>query len=398
MNWRNRFPIFNKHPSLIYLDNAATTQRLDTVMEVMHQFSLTGNANVHRGIYSLSNKATEQYEEVRKQIAAFLNAKNADNIGFTKGATEAINMVANGYLKKRIAKGDNVIVSILEHHANFLPWQELCNASGAKLRILPMDSEGRLSPNSLDKLIDNDTKMVALNHISNTLGRVNPIDELVKICKRKNVPVLVDAAQSVGLHQLDVEQMGCDFLAFSGHKLFGPMGTGVLYVSDQYRNKVGPLLVGGGMIASVNVHKSTYRDFPYNLEAGTPNVQGILGMGAAIKFLMQLDRKMAVHHLGTLMTMLTDKLKALPEVKVLPYFDVASGIVSFNVDDIHAHDVSGFLNRDNIAVRAGMHCTQPLMDELNLDATVRVSFSIYNQEDEVAKLIDSVKQLIAFWK
>lgn len=397
-SWRSRFPIFQHHPGLAYLDSAATTQRLDTVIETMQEFSIRENASVHRGIYDLSNAATNRFEEVRGKIAKFLNASGNDNIGFTKGTTESINVVAKGYLEPRLAEGDNVIVSILEHHANFLPWQEVCKKKGAELRVLRLNEEGKLATESLAELIDEQTKLVAINHISNTLGRINDIATLSSKCKKHNIPILVDAAQSAALHLIDVADLNCNFLVFSGHKMFGPMGTGVLYVSDEYRRKVEPLIVGGGMIEAVSENNSTYRTFPYNLDAGTPNVQGVLGLGAAIDFLMQLDRGAARSHVARLMSKFIESVKSIAEIKVLPFFDKESGIVSFNVGDIHAHDVAGFLNRDNIAIRAGMHCTQPLLDELNVVATVRVSFSIYNTEEEVNRLITSLQKLIAIWK
>lgn len=397
-SWSKRFPIFQRHPDLVYLDSAATTQRLDKVIDTMHEFSIAGNANVHKGVYKLSSRATNRYEEVREKIARFIHANGPENIGFTKSTTEAINIVARGYLESRLTKGDNVIVSIIEHHANFLPWQEVCKKIGAELRILPLDSEGKLSFDSFDKLIDSKTRFVALTHISNTLGRINPIKEICNKCREKDLPILLDAAQSAGLHPLDVNELNCDFLAFSGHKLFGPMGTGILYASDRFKDAIEPLIVGGGMIQSVSKKVSTYRKFPYNLEAGTPNVPGILGLGAAINFLTQLDRDEARQHIAWLVRKLIKGLSDIREIYVLPYFDEESGIVSFTIKGIHPHDVSGYLSRDNIAVRTGMHCTQPLLDSLDLDATTRVSFSIYNHEEDVDKLITSLKNLIDFWK
>lgn len=396
-NWRSEFPIFQQHPELVYLDSAATSQRLHSVIETMHEFSISANASVHRGVYDLSEQATRRFEEVREKVAGFLNADSHNNIGFTKGTTEAINVVARGFLEPRLSNGDNVIVSILEHHANFLPWQEACRRSDTELRILRL-TNGKLSEVDLEKLIDKRTRFVAISHISNTLGRINPIAEIINICKKHEVPVLIDAAQSACLHTLDVKRLECDFLAFSGHKMFGPMGTGVLYVSNRYRHEVKPMIVGGGMIENVSVNGSTYRQFPYNLDAGTPHVQGVIGLGASIDFLTKLDREAARKHIARLVNKFVYGIKEVTAITLLPYFDAESGIVSFNVGDIHAHDVAGFLNRDGIAIRAGMHCTQPLLDELNLPATVRVSFSIYNQEGEVDRLIESLKKLIAFWK
>lgn len=396
--WRSRFPIFQHHPQLAYLDNAATTQRVDVVIDAMQEFSARENATVHRGIYYLSSSATIRFEEARDKIAKFLNASGSENIGFTKGTTESVNVVARGYLESRLSKGDNVIVSILEHHANFLPWQEVCKKKGAELRILRLDGGGKLTADSLAELVDERTKLVAVNYISNTLGCINDVKSLAEVCNRHSIPVLIDAAQSVALHSLDVTKLGCDFLVFSGHKMFGPMGTGVLYVSSGYIDKMEPLIVGGGMIESVSEKVSSYRQFPFNLDAGTPNVQGVLGLGAAVDFLIQLDRAAVRSHVARLTSKFAQGVKSIAEVRLLPFFDEESGIVSFNVGDIHAHDVAGFLNRDNIAIRAGMHCTQPLLDDLNLEATARVSFSIYNTEDEVDRLISSLQKLVAFWK
>ena len=397
ITWRNRFPIFHHHPGWAYLDSAATTQTLDSVIEAMYTFSVRENSSIHRGIYDQATKATERYEETRSKIGKFLHAKSHNNIGFTKGTTESINIIARSYLEPRLTKDNNVIVNILEHHSNFLPWQEACQRKGAELRILRL-TDGRLSPISLENLIDEKTSFVAINHISNTLGRINPIKELVRKCRAHHIPVMVDAAQSAALHPLHVEELGCDFLAFSGHKLFGPMGTGVLYASDEHRKSIEPWIVGGGIIENVGLKESSYRSFPYNLDAGTPNVQGILGMGAAVEFLANLDREAARKYVAALVNRFTDGVKGWDELEILPFHDEESGIVSFHIGHIHAHDVAGYLNRDGIAIRAGTHCTQPLLDAFGLEATARVSFSIYNTIEEVDRLIFSLRNLIEFWK
>ncbi|HMQ07900.1 MAG TPA: cysteine desulfurase [Saprospiraceae bacterium] len=395
--WRNRFPIFQHHPNWVYLDSAATSQTLDSVIERMYGFSVRENSSIHRGIYDQAKKATERYEETRVKIAKFLNAKSHKNIGFTKGTTESINIIARSYLEPEMTQENNVIVSILEHHSNFLPWQEVCRRKGAELRILPL-TNGQLLPGSLENLMDENTSFVALNHISNTLGRINPIKELIMKCREHRIPVMVDAAQSAALHPLHVEELGCDFLAFSGHKMFGPMGTGVLYARDEYRERIEPWMVGGGIIEDVGLNASRYRSFPYNLDAGTPNVQGILAMVEAVEFLESLDRKAARKYVAGMVSRFAEGVKGWDELEILPFYDEESGIVSFHIGHIHAHDIAGYLNRDGIAIRAGTHCTQPLLEEFGLEATARVSFSIYNTYDEVDKLIDSLRNLIEFWK
>jgi cysteine desulfurase/selenocysteine lyase len=396
--WKERFPIFTNQPDLIYLDHAATSQRLDTVIERMHTFNLSENANVHRGIYHLSNQATDQYEGIRTKVAKYLNAPSSANIGFTSGTTASINIVSRGYLASHLQKGDNVIVSIMEHHANFLPWQQICKEKGAELRILPLDKNGKVSVENLDAFIDQRTRLVGITHISNTLGAINPIADFCDLCMDRKVPILLDCAQSAAFHTLDVQRLNCSFLAFSGHKVFGPMGTGVLYIHDDYMSKIAPSYVGGGMIEEVGINDSTFRSFPYNLEAGTPNVPGFIGLGAAIDFLESLDKQAAQKHISSLVTLFVDGVRHIKEIKLLPHFDTASGIVSFHIDDIHPHDIAGFLNREQIALRAGMHCTQPLLNSLGLDATARVSLSIYNEEKDVQKLNESLEKLIRFWK
>ena len=395
--WRSRFPLFKHHPDLAYLDSAATTQRVDTVIDAMHTFSISGNANVYRGVYTLSNLASELYENTRKKIADFVKAPSALNIGFTKGTTEAINIVAQGFLDSRLKKGDRVVVSIMEHHSNFLPWQKLCDQKGAELIILGLNEEGKLDLKEFEKLIDSRTKMVAISHISNVLGRINSVREVAKFCNSANIPFLIDAAQSAALHQLNVQQLGCDFLVFSGHKIFGPMGTGVLYVSDTFRGEIEPNNLGGGMIRTVSRERSDFREFPFCLEAGTPNVQGIIGLGAAIDFIDSIDTSRVLAYVRRLTLKFCDELSRIDGCNLLLYSDYDSGIVSFIVESVHAHDVAGFLNRDKVAVRAGIHCAQPLLNYLNVDATIRVSFSIYNTEQEVDLTIKSLRNCIRFW-
>ena len=381
----------------MYLDNAATTQRPRQVIDSITRFYSEENANIHRGLYDLSNQATSSYEGVRKQAASFLGSESPSSIGFTKGTTEAINIVARSFLQPRLAAGDNVVTTIMEHHANFLPWQVVCEENQAELRILQIDDGGDLNLDQVGELLTDRTRLLALNHISNTLGTINPIKDLIQQAHEQGIPVLIDAAQSAAYYDLDVRSLDCDFLAFSGHKIFGPFGTGILYVNPAYVEEMTPYNYGGGMIRQVAVEGSIYASFPYNLEAGTPNVADIVGLGTALTYVQRLDKKRVQAHLMQLSAYAESRLSEIPEVSLVGSPRLKSGIVSFTLEDIHPHDVASFLNQDHIAVRAGMHCTQPLLHYLNLSATVRVSFSIYNTLEEIDRLHDSLVGLIKFW-
>ncbi|MEM9326336.1 MAG: cysteine desulfurase [Bacteroidota bacterium] len=396
-DYKSSFPIFNKYPGLVYLDNAATTQKPRSVIERMTDFYTEENANIHRGVYELSNRATDTYEEVRSQVATFIQAPNPETIGFTKGTTESINTVAHGFLAPRLTKGDNIVTTIMEHHANFLPWQQLAKSQQAELRVARIDREGNLDLEQWSSLINERTKMVAVTHISNTLGTINPIKTLVDRAHEKGAPVLIDAAQSVAHYPLDVETLGCDFLVFSGHKMFGPFGTGILYVHPKWIKAMHPHNLGGGMIRHVGVEESSFAAYPFNLEAGTPNVAGVAGLGEAIAFVTSLDRKKVVDHIHDLTHYATARLKDIEGIELIGSPKEQSGIVSFEVSDIHPHDVASRLNRDQIAVRAGMHCTQPLLEGLGLSATTRASFSIYNDRQDIDNLAESLVELHSFW-
>ena len=395
--YRSDFPIFSKHPNLAYLDNAATTQRPRQVIETITKFYEEENSNIHRGIYDLSNQATSRYEEVRKKVAHFLGSENPNTIGFTKGTTESINIIARSYIQPDLKAEDNIVTTIMEHHANFLPWQIICDESDAELRVLGIDEAGDFSLEELDSKLDNNTKILALNHISNTLGTVNQIKEIIDLAHAKGIPVLIDAAQSAAYYELNSSELKYDFLTFSAHKLFGPFGIGILYVNEKYINQIKPFNYGGGMIQQVSVDGSSFAPFPKNLEAGTPNIEGVLGLGAAIDYVSKFDRPKVQNLLLELTTYAIEKLSTIPQVRVIGSPARRSGIVSFTVEDIHPHDVASFLNKDGIAVRAGMHCTQPLMHHLDVTATVRTSFSVYNTKEEIDRLCTSLVELIAFW-
>ncbi len=394
---KHDFPIFNSYPELIYLDSAATAHRPRSVITAINQFSILENSNIHRGVYDLSNNATGKYEEVRLKVAKFVGSENANNIAFTKGTTESINIVAQSYLADRLEQGDNIVTTIMEHHANFIPWQMLAEKHSIELRIAPVDENGDLIIEQLNALIDDRTKLVAFNHISNTLGTVNDIEQLIELAHQKNAPVLIDAAQSILYYDLDVKKLKIEFMAFSGHKMFGPFGIGVLYVADQLMDEIKPYNYGGGIIQSVTVNGTSFSNFPFNMEAGTPNVSGVLGLGSAIDYIEKIGKRMIKEHIGTLTKYCVEQMKQLSEVKMLGSPKNRSGIISFVVDEIHPHDIASFLNKDQIAVRAGMHCTQPLLHHFGESATARASFSIYNSKSDVDALIKSLKELIKFW-
>jgi len=396
-SYSTQFPVFEEYPELAYLDNAATTQRPKAVIDAINKFYISENANIHRGIYDLSNQATTKYEAARQAVADFIGASSASNIGFTKGTTESVNVVAQSFLSKRLNQGDNIVVSILEHHANFIPWQMLAKEKGAELRVIPIDEHGDLNMPAYKELVDQNTKMVAVNHISNTLGTINDIAEIIAVAHTKDAPVMIDAAQSVSMYPLDAQYLKYDFLAFSGHKMYGPFGIGVLYVADQHLSEIGPYNYGGGMIKEVTIEETTFVKFPKNLEAGTSNVAGVIGLHAAVEYINQLDRAQIQSELSELSQYTEELLQSIPGVKVVRLPKHHSGIFSIEVEDIHPHDVASFLNKDGIAVRAGMHCTQPLLTDIGVPATVRISLAHYNDKSQIDRLKASLIELIDFW-
>ncbi|HEV8511653.1 MAG TPA: cysteine desulfurase [Cyclobacteriaceae bacterium] len=394
---KSQFPIFSHRPELVYLDNAATSQKPQSVVKAITDFYEKENANVHRGLYNLSNAATKRYEEVREKVATLIGVANPKTIAFTKGTTESINIVAYSFLKKNLKKGDRVVITAMEHHANLIPWQQICKQVGATLSIIPVNADGELKLEKLDSLLDQNTKMVAVTHISNLLGTINPIEEIISAAHKKNIPVLIDTAQSAGHYPIDVKKWNVDFLVFSAHKMFGPMGTGVLYCKEEYSKQMDPLIYGGGSIRSVEFERTEFLDYPGNLEPGTPNVPGVIGLGSAIDFISQLDMNETIAHTKKLTTTFKDRLRSIDKIQIVGNPKNFGSIVSFNLASIHPHDVAGFLANENIAVRAGHHCAQPLHESLGVHATIRVSFSIYNTQEDVDKAIDALVSLKKFW-
>ncbi len=396
-SFRKQFPIFKHHPNLVYLDSAATTQKPKIVIEGITQFYEKENANIHRGIYDLAAKATQKYESVRLKVADFIGTKNPSEIVYTSGTTAAINLVANSFLLPRLAKDDEVLISAMEHHANMIPWQMACKAKDANLRVIPIDKAGNLDLAAYRDMLSSKTKMVAVVHISNTLATINPIAEMIELAHQQNIPFLVDGAQSTAHYPIDVQALDCDFFTFSGHKLFGPTGIGVLYGKLAHLEAMPPYQLGGDMIRTVTYQEATFAPPPQRFEAGTTNIAGVIGLGYAIDFLSQFDKKEIANYVKHLGELTREKLLTINDLSIIGNAQHKTGIVSFVLKNVHPHDVATFLGSANIAIRAGHHCTQPLMDFYEIPATSRASFSIYNNKNEIDFLVEEVKNIQAFF-
>jgi cysteine desulfurase / selenocysteine lyase len=388
---RSQFPIFQNHPDLVYLDSASTTQKPLSVIKAEMNFYTNQNANIHRGVYGLAVTATQVYEGTREKVKKFINANASKEIIFTSGTTEGINLVAQSFVLPNLNEGDNIVISAMEHHANLIPWQQICLLKKAELRIIPMNTEGVLEISGLDDLLNEKTKFLAVTHISNTLGTVNPIEEIINKAHQQNVPVLVDVAQSITSHVLDVRALDIDFLVFSAHKLFGPTGVGIFYGKEKYLNIMSPCKFGGDMIRDVSFEKTTFAPLPNKFEAGTPNIAGVIGLGSAIDFVENIGRININNHIQLLLNYAETKLSTIENLKIIGNSTKKSGIISFILSGIHPHDVASILSSQNIAIRAGNHCTQPIMDFFDLPGTNRVSFSIYNTIEDIDKLIDALE-------
>lgn len=389
---RHHFPIFRHYPDLVYLDSAATTQKPHPVIEAERHFYEWQNANVHRSIYPLAAKATEAYEDTREKTRAFLNAGEAREIIFTSGTTAAINLVAHSFAGEQLEEGDAILISAMEHHANLIPWQQVCLRKKARLLVLPIGREGELELDVLPAMLqEHRVKLLAVTHISNTLGTINPIPEMIELAHQHEVPVLVDAAQSAASYPLDVQALDADFLVFSSHKLFGPTGVGVLYGKAALLEQMPPWQVGGEMIRDVSFEKTVFAGIPRRFEAGTPNIAGVVAFGAALDFINSLDREAMVAHGKALLAYATDELNRIPGLEIIGRAREKSAILSFVLGSAHPHDIATILGERQVCIRAGHHCTQPLMDFLELPATARASFSIYNTEADVERLAEGVK-------
>ena len=397
-NIRTQFPIFKAHPNLVYLDSASTTQKPQSVIDAEMDFYQNFNANVHRGIYPLAVKATQAYEAVREQVRDFLNAPSLKNIIFTSGTTDAINLVATSFAAERVGEGDEIVITSMEHHANLIPWQQVCLKNKGKLVVIPFNIEGEFSISDFGFQISERTKLVAVTHISNTLGTVNPIEDIIKIAHKKGVPVLLDVAQSVASYVLDVQKLDVDFLAFSGHKLFGPTGVGVLYGKEQLLNDMTPYRFGGEMIRDVTFERTLFAPIPQKFEAGTPNIAGVIGLGAAINFVESMGREAIKKNTDKLLEYATTELLKLEGLEIIGQAKEKSAIISFILRGCHPHDVATILGKQGVCIRAGHHCTQPIMDFYDIPGTVRASFSIYNTYEDIDRLVEGLKKVVLIFK
>ena len=394
---RKDFPVLSQtvHGNpLVYLDNAASSQVPQMVIERGSQYLKFEHSNIHRGVHYLSMKATNAYEGAREKVKRFINAGDVKECIFVRGATEGINLVMHGYGRKFIGAGDEIIISAMEHHANIVPWQMLCEEKGAKLRVIPMNDAGELLLDEYDALLNERTKFVAIAHVSNALGTVNPIKEMIDRAHKYGVPVLIDGAQWVPHNSVDVQDLDCDFYAFSGHKMFAPTGSGVVYGKAALLEKMNPYQGGGDMIKSVTFEKTIYADLPNKFEAGTPAIASQIGLGAAIDYLNIIGREKAAAYEHELLNYATERLSAIEGVRIIGTAREKLGVLSFVIEDIHPHDIGTILDQRGIAVRAGHHCAQPVMQRFKVPATARASFAFYNTREEVDILVSAIEKVI----
>lgn len=393
--YREDFPILEQQvykKLLVYLDNAATTQKPQVVIDAMKRYYETINSNIHRGVHCLSQQATEEFEIARRCVQQFINAAHDYEVIFTRGATESINLVASCFGRTFIGEGDEIIISAMEHHSNIVPWQFLCEERGAKLKVLPFDDDGVLCLDQLESLITPRTKIVAVTHVSNTLGTCNPVAEIIRIAHAHNVPVMLDGAQAVAHQPVDVQALDCDFYCFSGHKMYGPMGIGVMYGKEAWLNQMKPYQGGGEMISTVTFEKTTYNELPFKFEAGTPAVGDAIGLRTAIEYMQQIGIQNIARHEEELLQYATEKLQQINGLRIYGRAPHKAAVISFLIGNLHPYDVGVLLDHQGVAVRTGHHCTQPIMDRFGIPGTVRASFALYNTREEVDALVAAVER------
>ncbi len=394
---RADFPVLHQTVNgkpLVYLDNGASSQVPQVVIDRGSIYLEQEHSNIHRGVHYLSQRATTAYEGAREKVKRFLNAREAKECIFVRGATEGINLVMHGYGRKFIGAGDEIIISAMEHHANIVPWQMLCEEKGARLRVIPMNDSGELLLDEYDALLNERTKFVAVTHVSNALGTINPIKEMIEQAHKYGVPVLIDGAQSAPHMPVDVQDLDCDFFAFSGHKVYAPTGSGIVYGKAEILEQMNPFQGGGDMIKSVTFEKTIYAELPNKFEAGTPAIASQIGLGAAIDYLNSIDREQAAAHEHELLRYATERISAIEGVRIIGTARDKASVLSFVIDDIHPHDIGTILDQEGIAVRAGHHCAQPVMQRFNVPATARASFAFYNTKEEVDILASTIEKVI----
>jgi cysteine desulfurase/selenocysteine lyase len=390
---REQFPILNEYvrnKKLVYLDNAATTQKPESVLSAMDGYYRHLNSNIHRGVHFLSEQATEAYEGVREKVRSFMNAAATKEIVFVRGTTEAINLVADSFGRAFVKAGDEVLISGMEHHSNIVPWQLLCERTGASLKVAPIDDRGEIIVEEFERLLNKHTRIVGVAHVSNALGTINPVKHLIDLAHRQGIPVLVDGAQAAPHLRVDVRDLDCDFYALSAHKMYGPTGIGVLYGKQKLLESMPPYQGGGDMIRSVTFEKTVFNDLPYKFEAGTPSIAEGIGFGAALDFVGALDWRAVSAHERNLLVEATDALSEIPGIRIIGTAREKAGVVSFVLSDVHPHDIGTILDQEGIAVRTGHHCAQPVMLRYGIPATVRASFAVYNTQEEIEALIRGI--------
>jgi cysteine desulfurase/selenocysteine lyase len=382
----------------VYLDNAATTQKPKVVIQALTQYYEKTNSNVHRGVHYLSEKATLQYENVREQVKLFINAFTPEEIIFTKGTTDSINLLASSYGRKFLKAGDEILITAMEHHSNIVPWQLICEQTGAKLKVAAMNKSGELDVESFKSQLSSKTKMVSVVHMSNALGTVNPVEELTSLAHNAGAVVHLDCAQSISHIGLDVQKIGCDFVSFSGHKIYGPTGVGVFWGRRSLLEKMPPYQGGGDMIKTVTFEKTEFADLPNKFEAGTPNIEGVIGLGVAIDYVNSIGLQNIAEHEASLLARATSEIKKIEGIRVLADIDSKASVLSFVMEGVHPHDIGTIVDQEGVAIRTGHHCAQPVMDFFDVPATCRASFGLYNDDEDIDLLIAALKKVRKVFK
>ena len=391
---RKQFPILNRKVNgekLTYLDNGATSQKPQSVIDAIDNYYRDENSNVHRGIHLLSERATDKFEQTRIAVQLFIGAKHNHEIIFTKGTTDSVNLVANGF-RSLLKQGDEILISELEHHSNIVPWQMCCDVSGATLKVIPILDNGELDMDEFEKLLSENTKLVALSHVANSLGTINPVEEIIEKCHRVGTKVLIDGAQAASYISLNMQDLDADFYCFSAHKMYGPTGVGVLYGKEESLNELPPYQGGGEMIEEVSFEKTTYADLPHKFEAGTPNIAGVIAFKNAIDFISELGIKNIAKHIRDLLKYATSEILKIEGVKIYGTSEKKSGIISFNIEGLYPYDIGMILDKLGVAIRTGHHCTQPVMNYYKIPGTARISFALYNSKSEIDTCINAIKK------